>query len=96
VIIDPIYPELIYIEDDVSIAHESVIITHSFIGMKKYTFEYGAVNICAGAKLGYHTTVTPGVTIPSDTVLPKWSVATANGVWLVLENERVAYADLKI
>lgn len=94
VILDPIFPNDISIGEDSSIEPDCIILTHSFLGFGDYRLEHGKTSIGSGVKIGKHSVVIPGVSIPDDTCIPEFAVATKNGVYIVKECTYRRYEEL--
>lgn len=82
VLIDLIYPQLVKIEDYVTIGSNSMIFAHSnptanlFLKKGEYPRQIGEVNIKSGAVLNPGCIITAGVTIGKNSIISVGSVVT--------------------
>ena len=80
-LIDNLYPDYIYIEDNASINADSMILTH-FNPMKRFAAVFPArvapVIIKEGAILAVRSTILPGVTIGKNAIVSAGSVVEKN------------------
>lgn len=91
VILDPIFTSDITIGEGTRIERDSIVLTHSFLGLGDYRLEHGITTLGRGVRIGEHCVVVPGVSVPDDVRVPDYSVATANGMYLVKEDTYVRY-----
>lgn len=80
-LIDNLYPDYIYIEDNASVNADSLILTH-FNPMKRFASVFPArvapVIIREGAILAVRSTILPGVTIGKNAIVSAGSVVEKN------------------
>lgn len=80
VFFDSNYPELIQVEDDVTISHNCTIISHAISPLQSplaQTYrETGRIVIRRGAWLGMHVVVLPNVVVGADCLIGAGSVVT--------------------
>ena len=71
---DPIFPDLIDLEEDCGVGIGCTFLTHSYIGAGQMTFYFGPVKICRHARIGAHSVILPGVTIGEGAIVGAGSV----------------------
>lgn len=74
--LDPIFPDLIELEEDCGVGLGCSILTHSFMGGDRMTFSFGPVKICRYARVGANSVILPGVVIGEGAVVGSGSVVT--------------------
>jgi len=71
---DPIFPNLIELEEDCGIGIGCTVLTHSYMGAGRMTFYFGPVKICRHVRVGAHSVILPGVTIGEAAIVGAGSV----------------------
>lgn len=74
--LDPIFPDLIELEEDCGVGIGCSILTHSLMGGNRMTFSFGPVKICRYARVGANSVILPGVVIGEGAVVGSGSVVT--------------------
>ncbi len=78
VYIDEIHPEVITIDDNVTIGIKSSIIAHFYWGPRRPSSEAGPVHIGKDVFIGPHCVILPNVTIGDGAVIQAGTVVTTN------------------
>lgn len=74
--LDPIFPDLIELEEDCGVGIGCTILTHSLMNGDRMTFSFGPVKICKYARVGANSVILPGVVIGEGAVVGSGSVVT--------------------
>ena len=74
--LDPIFPNLIELEEDCGVGIGCSILTHSLMDGDRMTFSFGPVKICRYARVGANSVILPGVVIGEGAVVGSGSVVT--------------------
>jgi len=74
--LDPIFPDLIELEEDCGVGIGCSILTHSLMDGDRMTFSFGPVKICKYARVGANSVILPGVVIGEGAIVGSGSVVT--------------------
>ena len=94
-LVDPLLPGSVRIGDGVHLGPKVILLAHSGVNIVQNVFESGPVTIGNGTNIGFHSVVLPGVSVPAELHIPPYSVITAHGVYLVRENQYLAFEELR-
>ena len=94
-VLDSIFPRNVYIKKGAYIDKNTLVLTHSFVNESGYVLEKGITTVGENSRLRADSLVLPGVTIPDNVDIPESSLVAVSGPFLVKENVKLKWDDVR-